>query len=693
MLVMRRSAPNSIVATVMVALAWAAVTIAPAASAAPPVAEVATLALPAQAQALAAPGAAPALTVTPIVTGLDTPWDLFFTPDGTMIYNQRAGGLWARTAGGARIPVTADFSDLYAEGEVGLMGMVVDPDFATAGNRNFYTCQGHRDSSGTDIRVIKWRINAGYTAATRVGAPLIAGINQTAAVHAGCRLRFDNNKLLYVSTGDSATGPAPQDLGTLNGKVLRVDRDGNPPASNPFAGSANTNARLVFTRGHRNPQGLSLRPGTNEMWSVEQGTDRDDEINRLVSGGNYGWNPVRPPSTSYDQSTPMTDPNVPGARPAVFTSGFPTLALSGGTWLSGTQWGRWNGTFLVLALKDTSAWVLSIEGQQSVVRLESPAELNTGYRLRSPLQGPDGSLYVTTSNGGGTDQIWRVTPHAGPGDGRCYGSATDPASPVAVATTGPTTDAYVIGLSGALYFRSISPDSGFTNLGGIALQGPTAVSWGGARTDVFVVGTDSALYHIYRSGGSWSGWERLGGILTSSPVAVSFAEGTLDVFARGLDRALWTIRWTGSAWTGWTSVGGVLSGAPGAAVDPDTHTGRVGVRGLDGGLYELSMTAGGHFSPFTATGVPICSAPAYSARRGDGVESFSWASSDASGEPARVSGSTVTQLGGTLLGSPAMAYTGGSGYVVLGRGGDSALWVFDARTGPGGWRSLGGLLR
>ena len=83
------------------------------------------------------------LTVTPIVTGLTIPWDLLFTPDGTMIYNERAGGLWARRTNGATTQLSADFSDLWVSGEVGLMGMAVDPDFTA--NRQIYTCQSHLD--------------------------------------------------------------------------------------------------------------------------------------------------------------------------------------------------------------------------------------------------------------------------------------------------------------------------------------------------------------------------------------------------------------------------------------------------------------------------------------------------------------------------------------------------------------------
>jgi glucose/arabinose dehydrogenase len=160
---------------------------------------------------------------------------LLFTSDGTMIYNQRAGGLWARRTDGRITQLTADLSDLNVSGEAGLMGMVVDPDFAT--NRQIYTCQSHTAGGMVDNRVIKWSIDPGYTTATRVGNTLVTGIAQTASIHAGCRLRFDANKLQYVSTGDSALGPAPQDPTGLNGKVLRVTSVGAPAPGNPFIGN------------------------------------------------------------------------------------------------------------------------------------------------------------------------------------------------------------------------------------------------------------------------------------------------------------------------------------------------------------------------------------------------------------------------------------------------------------------------
>ena len=240
--------------------------------------------------------AAPEITVTTLVSGLNIPWGIAFTPDGTMLFTERGGKLSGRLTDGTVQTVTADFSDLFVLGESGLMAIIVDPDFAS--NRRFYTCQAH---TGPEVQVIAWTLNAAYTAATRSGDPLVGGIpaSATSGRHGGCRLRFGPDGYLWIATGDAAVGTTPQGLNSLGGKVLRVDAStGAGAPGNPFASSP-----LIYTYGHRNVQGLALRPGTRQMWSVEHGPDVDDEINLLVAGGNYGWDPV----PGYNESVPMTD--------------------------------------------------------------------------------------------------------------------------------------------------------------------------------------------------------------------------------------------------------------------------------------------------------------------------------------------------------------------------------------------------
>ena len=214
----------------------------------------------------------PSITVRTLVSGLTIPWDIAFTPNGTMLYTQRSGVLSSRLKDGTVRTVTADMSDLFASGETGLMAIVVDPEFET--NRRFYTCQGH---SGPEVQVIAWTMNSDFSVATRASDPLVGGIpaDATDGRHGGCRLRFGPAGYLWIATGDAAVGTHPQDASSLGGKVLRVNSaTGTAADGNPTAGS------LVYSYGHRNVQGLALRPGTNEMWSIEHGPTFDDEINR-----------------------------------------------------------------------------------------------------------------------------------------------------------------------------------------------------------------------------------------------------------------------------------------------------------------------------------------------------------------------------------------------------------------------------
>ena len=343
----------------------------------------------------------PALDVEVLVDGLSRPWDITFTPDETMLFTQRSGVLSARLTDGTVQTITADMSDFRASGEGGLMGIVVDPSFGS--NRRFYTCQTHM--SPREVQVIAWTINADYTEATRVDDPLVGGISGGGR-HSGCRLRFGPSGYLWIATGDGTSGTVPQDLTALGGKVLRVNASNGAGApGNPFSSSP-----LVYTYGHRNVQGLAWRPVSCQMWSVEHGPSTDDEINLLVSGGNYGWDPV----PGYNEGVSMTDlTKYPDAVEAKWSSGSPTLATSGGIFLEGSHWGDWEGRFAVASLKDSTLRIFEFANNGAFVNQVVVSELNGTYgRLRTPMMGPDGALFVTTSNGS-DDKILRVEPEDG----------------------------------------------------------------------------------------------------------------------------------------------------------------------------------------------------------------------------------------------------------------------------------------
>src|SRR3954469_12228178 len=355
-----------------------------------------------------APSGSPALDVAVVADGLDHPWDVARAPDGTLLFDERAGGLAAVSPDGAVRPLAADFGDLFARGETGLMGLVLDPRFGT--NRRFYTCQGRQAGERPDIAVLAWTVDADWRAATRVADPLLGGIPVNARIgrHGGCRLRFDPTGALLVGTGDHAVGSNAQDRDTLAGKVLRIDpATGQPAAGNPFSGGA---AAYIWNYGHRNVQGLAVRPGTDQVYGVEQGTYRDDEVNLLQPGANYGYDPDGADG-GYDESVPMTDRKIPGAVPAVWSSGTPTIATCGGTFLDGDRWGGYDGLLLVAVLKDEGVLAMRLGADGALLEQFRLPELEGRYgRIRTVQQEADGALYVTTDNGGGADRLLRVTP-------------------------------------------------------------------------------------------------------------------------------------------------------------------------------------------------------------------------------------------------------------------------------------------
>lgn len=346
------------------------------------------------------------LDITVVIGGQNRPWDLAFAPDGTMLYTEKNGNINA-LIGGARQTLDANgatagttASGFLTLGEGGMMGMAVDPLFAS--NRHIYTC--FLTGTGgvpTDVRIVRWTVDAGYTTLT-ARTDIVTGLPAaTNGRHSGCRPRFGPDGYLWIGTGDAAIGTNPQNPTSLGGKVLRVDRHGSGAPGNP---GAPLDPR-IYTYGHRNVQGITFTPN-GDAYSVEHGTGCDDEMNRLVAGGNYGWDPI----PGYNEARPMTDlVKFPDALPAVWSSGCPTIAPSGVTSISGAQWVGWNGGLAMAVLKDQHLHVLRLGQLDSGLTVLGEYEDMTGFgRLRSTVQGPDGALYVTQDANPGN--IYRVEP-------------------------------------------------------------------------------------------------------------------------------------------------------------------------------------------------------------------------------------------------------------------------------------------
>jgi aldose sugar dehydrogenase len=357
---------------------------------------------------LAACVPAPPMTVSAVQSGLDIPWDVGWLPDRTMLFTERGKGLTVVVNGQRRLIWRPN--DLLVASEAGMMSLAVDPGWGFF-SRDIFVCFAST-LNGNDVRIARLTLDPALTTVTArtdilTGAP----INPVGELgrHSGCRLEFGPDNYLWVGTGDAAMGPAAQNPWLLGGKVLRIDKNGAPAPGNmgvPFD-------PRIQSYGHRNVQGIAFR-ADGKAFAVEHGPGCEDEVNLLVTGANYGWDPVPrvPGDPSYNENVPMTDlVRFPTAMRPAWTSGCPTIAPSGAAFVTGGNWGQWNGGLVMAVLKDKHLRMVRFDGSGRRMTATSAA-LNTHGRLRTATVGPDGALYVTTSNGGNTDAILRITAHA-----------------------------------------------------------------------------------------------------------------------------------------------------------------------------------------------------------------------------------------------------------------------------------------
>ena len=353
---------------------------------------------------------APVLERTVWLDGLDRPWDLAFLPDGGVLVTERGGRLLHLAAGADTPRVIAAPDDVNASTQSGMLGVAVDPEFAT--NRFFYTFVSSNRGGAMDNRVRKWRLPVGGGDAEEVG-DILTGIPWgSRGGHSGGRLRFGPDGNLYATSGDIRTATVPQDLDgptALGGKLLRVTTEGDPAPGNPDLGEGAPDA--VFAYGFRNPQGVAFQPGTGEVFLCEHGPNEDDEITRVRSGDNGGWNPNDGAGNynGYDGAVMTDTEQFPGAvMPAAVVNN--SAGMAGCTFLRDPSWGSWTGRLVVAFLAGRRLLIVEPSADALAPPRETDSVFEGTARLRSVVEGPDGALYVTVDADAPGGQIWRVTP-------------------------------------------------------------------------------------------------------------------------------------------------------------------------------------------------------------------------------------------------------------------------------------------
>ena len=362
-----------------------------------------------------APGATsaapPTMATATIADGLVIPWDVAFVPDGTMLVTERPGRVRVYSSGavGATLVRTVTIPSVRAEGEAGLMGIAVDVDFAS--NRYVYLCASRQIGSSWVNQVLRYTVSVdGVWGSLKV---LLSNM-LASTIHNGCALEMDRFGKLWIGMGDASNAPLAQNRNSLNGKILRINRDGTTPSDNPLIGGTRN---AVYSMGHRNPQGIAIRPGTDQVYGVEHGPNVNDEVNLIVAGGNYGWPCYTGAGAPYQTS---------GCGPAssyrnsLWSSGNSTIATSGGAFAAGTQWADYNGNLFVSTLKESDVRRFTINAAGTTLGAPVTHFNGSWGRLRAMVSGPGGQLYVTTSNGS-NDRVIRISP-ATPTVSRIFGA-------------------------------------------------------------------------------------------------------------------------------------------------------------------------------------------------------------------------------------------------------------------------------
>ncbi|MDH3493841.1 MAG: PQQ-dependent sugar dehydrogenase [Acidobacteriota bacterium] len=358
---------------------------------------------------LPSPASIPGLKVETVASGLEVPWSIVFPDSKTIVFSERPGRVRIISEGRlSEIPLLI-LENIDDSGENGLMGMALHPEFVS--NSYIYLAYVYRQRDDKFVRVARYRYS---TDKLRDPKTIIERI-PARKFHAGTRIGFGPDKKLYITTGDASRQKNAQRLDSLSGKTLRLNDDGTIPEDNPFYGMEGKRGE-IWSYGHRNAQGLAWQPGTGLMFQTEHGPSLidgvslfkkrtgGDEFNIVERGRNYGWAKISHKGTRKGMVSPLIEYS-------------PAMAPGSGMFYNGTAFPGFRGNFFFGALKGRSIVRIILEGRKPVA--QQILFHNEYGRIREVAEGPDGSIYFSTSNRDGRgkpsnedDRIMRIVPHS-----------------------------------------------------------------------------------------------------------------------------------------------------------------------------------------------------------------------------------------------------------------------------------------
>ncbi|AGH42220.1 hypothetical protein C427_0110 [Paraglaciecola psychrophila 170] len=334
-----------------------------------------------------------------VTQGIDIPWGMTWLDKKTILVSDRKGELRVISNGLLLNEKVTGLPELRAQGQGGLLDVIVDPNYAQ--NNLIYFSYSGLEGEGDGAHTSVMRAKLQDFKLTDQTVIFEAGPNTTKGQHYGSRLAFDKQGYLYISSGDRGNRDVnPQRLDRDAGKIHRINSDGSIPADNPFVGHENANPS-IYSYGHRNPQGMAMHPITGDIWTHEHGPKGGDEINIIQPSANYGW-PVISYGVNYSGSS-FTELTEKEGMQQPQWYWVPSIAPSGMTFVTSGIYPDWKGKIIVGSLKFAYLVALELEGDKVL----SQEILFPGIgRVRNVTQGADGYIYVATDGAG----IFKIVP-------------------------------------------------------------------------------------------------------------------------------------------------------------------------------------------------------------------------------------------------------------------------------------------
>ena len=341
---------------------------------------------------LSAPLRAQDFQLKEVASGLGIPWGLAFISPNELLFTERKGSAGILNTSSRKISRLTGLPPVFAEGQGGLLDVAVPPQYP---QQDWIYFTYSKEINGQGVTTLA-RARLKQHSLQQWQELLVTQSGTDTGRHYGSRIAFDDKGYLYFGVGDRGERPNGQNLQTHAGSIIRLKRNGEIPADNPFVDDKAALAE-IWSYGHRNPQGLVWDNEHKRLWEIEHGPRGGDELNLIQKGKNYGWPVISYGMEYWGPLAVGEGTEKPGMQQPVKYY-VPSIAPGSLLVYSGDAFPQWKGSLFAGALKLRHLNRITLDSAGNAVAEERLLE-ELDERIRALAQSPEGWIYFSTDSG------------------------------------------------------------------------------------------------------------------------------------------------------------------------------------------------------------------------------------------------------------------------------------------------------